>query len=328
MQCRASGEDRTELRKLPGERGTGPRHGGNQVRKPGLGQHVPLPAGPVVEAGAHPCDGIAPDRCQAVPSRAEAAGYQREGNPLRRRREDPLIVNDRLRLAGIPAEAHAYHVNGRTPLEWLIGRSRVSRDRPSGIVNDPNAWFEDPRVLIAAIRRVVHLSVETVRFVDGRPEPFGDEVEEEGFRGAHGGLRIAGTGRGPDPLGDPEPRPAGGAAQLFAMFERTCGGLPAFGGSAPMDPAWVSSATPDWRHPTRGSSSIAGRPIFAYRRASQPPSWRPVSRSPHTRGPTSLVAPELPRQEFSEDKRDHGNRRYCERHSCAAATGPPGRCAS
>ena len=85
-----------------------------------------------------------------------------------------LIVNDRLRLAGIPAEAHAYQVNGRTPLEWLIDRYRIARDRESGIVNDPNAWFEDPRDLIAAIRRVVHLSVETARMVDSLPEPFHD----------------------------------------------------------------------------------------------------------------------------------------------------------
>ena len=85
-----------------------------------------------------------------------------------------MIVNDRLRLAGIPAEAHAYQVNGRTPLEWLIDRYRIARDRESGIVNDPNAWFEDPRDLIAAIRRVVHLSVETVRIVNDLPEPFHD----------------------------------------------------------------------------------------------------------------------------------------------------------
>ena len=83
-----------------------------------------------------------------------------------------LIVNDRLRLAGIPAEAHDYEVNGRTPLEWLIDRYRIARDRDSGIVNDPNGWFEEPRDLIAAIRRVVHLSVETVRIVEGLPEPF------------------------------------------------------------------------------------------------------------------------------------------------------------
>ena len=81
-----------------------------------------------------------------------------------------LIVNDHIRLAGIPPEAHRYEVNGRTPLEWFIDRYRIVQDRQSGIVNDPNAWFDDPRDLIAAFRRIVHVSVETDRIVRGLPE--------------------------------------------------------------------------------------------------------------------------------------------------------------
>ena len=80
-----------------------------------------------------------------------------------------LIVNEHLRLAGIPPEAHRYEVNGRTPLEWFIDRYRIVQDRHSGIVNDPNAWFGDPRDLIAAFRRIVHVSVETDRIVRGLP---------------------------------------------------------------------------------------------------------------------------------------------------------------
>ena len=83
-----------------------------------------------------------------------------------------LVVNDHVRLAGIPAEAHAYVVNGRTPLEWFIDRYRVTRDRESGIVNDPNGWFDAPEDLVSAIRRVVHVSVETARIVAGLPAPF------------------------------------------------------------------------------------------------------------------------------------------------------------
>ena len=48
-----------------------------------------------------------------------------------------LIVNDHLRLRNIPAAAHRYHVNGRTPLEWFIDRYRIKQDKESGIVNDP-----------------------------------------------------------------------------------------------------------------------------------------------------------------------------------------------
>ena len=85
-----------------------------------------------------------------------------------------LIVNDHIHLAGIPGEAHGYVVNGRTPLDWLINRYRVKRDPDSGIVNDPNGWFSKPEDLIAAIRRIVHVSVETVRIVASLPRPFAD----------------------------------------------------------------------------------------------------------------------------------------------------------
>ena len=83
-----------------------------------------------------------------------------------------LIVNDQIQLCDIPAEAHRYEVNGRTPLGWFIDRYRITRDKRSGILNDPNGWFDDPRDLITAIRRIVYLSVETVRIVEGLPEPF------------------------------------------------------------------------------------------------------------------------------------------------------------
>lgn len=82
-----------------------------------------------------------------------------------------LVVNDHVRISGIPPEAHQYVVNGRTPLEWFIDRYRIKQDRESGIVNDPNDWFEDPKDLVAAIRRIVHVSVETVRIVACLPDP-------------------------------------------------------------------------------------------------------------------------------------------------------------
>lgn len=82
-----------------------------------------------------------------------------------------FIVNEHIRLAGIPAETHRYEVNGRTPLEWFIDRYRITQDKESGIVNDPNGWFDDPQNFITAIRRIVHVSVETVRIVAGLPEP-------------------------------------------------------------------------------------------------------------------------------------------------------------
>ena len=86
-----------------------------------------------------------------------------------------LVVNEHVRLAGIPPEAHEYVVNGRTPLEWFIDRYRIKTDKRSGIVNDPNGWFAQPEDLIPAIRRIVHVSVRTVEIVKGLPEPFPED---------------------------------------------------------------------------------------------------------------------------------------------------------
>ena len=70
-------------------------------------------------------------------------------------------------------------MNGRTPLEWFIDRYRIRQDKESGIVNDPNGWFDDPRDLAAAFRRIVHVSVETVRIVNALPPPFVDAETDE-----------------------------------------------------------------------------------------------------------------------------------------------------
>ena len=85
-------------------------------------------------------------------------------------RKDMLVVNEHLTLAGIPAEAHQYVVNGRTPLEWLIDRYQIRTDVDSGIVNDPNKWGEEhdyPQYIVELAKRLVRLSVETVNLVAG-----------------------------------------------------------------------------------------------------------------------------------------------------------------
>ena len=82
-----------------------------------------------------------------------------------------LIINEHIKLKGIPVEAHRYQVNGRTPLGWFIDRYRITRDTSSGIINDPNGWFGDPQDLVTAIRRIVHVSVETMQVVEALPEP-------------------------------------------------------------------------------------------------------------------------------------------------------------
>ena len=93
-----------------------------------------------------------------------------------------LIINEHVRLTGIPETAHRYVVNGRTPLEWFIDRYRIKRDKESGILNDPNGCFADPRDLVTAIERIGHVSVESARIIEGLPSQLTDNRENRNIR--------------------------------------------------------------------------------------------------------------------------------------------------
>ena len=43
------------------------------------------------------------------------------------------------------------------------------------IVNDPNGWFADPSDLVTAIKRIVYVSMESARIIDGLPSIFSEE---------------------------------------------------------------------------------------------------------------------------------------------------------
>lgn len=85
-----------------------------------------------------------------------------------------IKVNAHLTLTGIPEQANAYTIGGRSPLEWILDRYRIKVDKPSGIVNDPNAWLREqnnPRYVVDLIGSLVTLSLETQRLIAELP-PF------------------------------------------------------------------------------------------------------------------------------------------------------------
>ena len=67
-------------------------------------------------------------------------------------------------------EAYDYIVNGKSALDWIMERYQVKTDKDSGIVNDPNEWSEDPRYIVDLVKRVVRVSMETLRLVEALPK--------------------------------------------------------------------------------------------------------------------------------------------------------------
>ena len=62
----------------------------------------------------------------------------------------------------------SYRVNGRTPVEWIVDRYRVTIDKESGITNDPCTGTD----IVAVIERAVHVGLESERIIKSLPKEF------------------------------------------------------------------------------------------------------------------------------------------------------------
>jgi predicted helicase len=51
-----------------------------------------------------------------------------------------IAYNSHITISGIPLEAYDYVVNGKSAIEWIMERYQVTRDKDSGIANDPREW--------------------------------------------------------------------------------------------------------------------------------------------------------------------------------------------
>ena len=86
-----------------------------------------------------------------------------------------IIYNEHITVTGIPLEAYDYVVNGKPAIEWIMDRQRIREDTrgKSGIVNDPNDWavetMNNPKYPLELLLRIIHVSLETVRIVEGLP---------------------------------------------------------------------------------------------------------------------------------------------------------------
>jgi len=74
-------------------------------------------------------------------------------------------VNGSLTLQGIPQECFLYRIGNRSALEWVIDQYQVSEDKRTGIESDPNQ-IDDEKYIVQLVRKVVTVSVETVRLVN------------------------------------------------------------------------------------------------------------------------------------------------------------------
>jgi predicted helicase len=80
-----------------------------------------------------------------------------------------IIYNSKITLSGIPLDAYNYQINGKSAIEWIMERYKVTTDKDSGIVNDPNSYSNNPRYVVDLLKRIVRVSMETNTLVENLP---------------------------------------------------------------------------------------------------------------------------------------------------------------
>jgi predicted helicase len=91
----------------------------------------------------------------------------------RRSPHSTLHYNEHLTLDGIPPETFRYVLNGKSALEWVMERYKITTHPDSGIVNDPNDWCQEQgnaRYIVDLVKRIIRLSVESVKIIESLPE--------------------------------------------------------------------------------------------------------------------------------------------------------------
>lgn len=92
--------------------------------------------------------------------------------------KDTIFYNSKITVENIPSEAYEYVVNGKSAIEWIMERYKVTVDldgkgEGSGIKNNPNDWAVEvgnPRYILDLLLSVINVSVQTVEIVKGLPK--------------------------------------------------------------------------------------------------------------------------------------------------------------
>jgi predicted helicase len=80
--------------------------------------------------------------------------------------------NPYIKISNISIQAYEYIINGRSAIEWIIERYKITVHSESGIKNDPNDWaleHNNPRYIFDLLLRVITVSLETQKIVKNLP---------------------------------------------------------------------------------------------------------------------------------------------------------------
>ncbi|MDI3483313.1 MAG: hypothetical protein PWQ88_1184, partial [Candidatus Methanomethylophilaceae archaeon] len=92
--------------------------------------------------------------------------------------EGKVEYNSHIIVSNIPKEAFEYVVNGRSAIAWIADQYRYTKDKKSGIINDPNEYAGGSYIL-KLLCSVITVSVKTMEIVNSLPRLNLEETEQK-----------------------------------------------------------------------------------------------------------------------------------------------------
>jgi predicted helicase len=92
---------------------------------------------------------------------------------IKKEQKDTILYNSYITVSNIPEKAYEYVVNGKSAIEWIIDRYRITIHKESQIKNDPNDWAKEhnkPSYILELLLSIINVSVQTVDIVNGLPK--------------------------------------------------------------------------------------------------------------------------------------------------------------
>lgn len=87
--------------------------------------------------------------------------------------KDTIIYNSKITIENIPEKAYQYVVNGKSAIEWIMERYKITTHKESGITNNPNDWAKEvgnPRYILDLLLSIINVSMKTLEIVESLPE--------------------------------------------------------------------------------------------------------------------------------------------------------------
>ena len=78
-----------------------------------------------------------------------------------------IIYNQHIILSNIPEKAFEYKICGKSAIQWVVDRRRITEYSDSNLINDCNSWsietMNNPKYSLELIQKQLHLFLVVLR---------------------------------------------------------------------------------------------------------------------------------------------------------------------